>query len=154
MGVVALQADVDQVIESMAAPIAMPLPGEIPAPSPSLSPILASPSRVIVSSRWRNQEHITVLEMRAVQTALRWLASRPDQRDSRVLLLVDSAPCVFALSKGRSSSRKIGLLRRLRSIAAVALSAGLTLVVRWIPSASNPADAPSRVFDPDVNVRL
>ena len=132
----------------MTAPVSLPLAGEEPTLAPSLLPILSSPSRVIVSSRWRDPEHITILELRAVQTALRWASSRPALRDSRLLLLVDSAPSVCSINKGRSSSRKIAVNRRLRSIAALALAAGMTLSCRWIPSASNPADAPSRVFDP------
>jgi len=48
----------------------------------------------------------------------------------------------FAVSKGRSSS--YSLLRRLRYLASLLLASGLLLSVRWIPSAANPADSPSR----------
>jgi hypothetical protein len=148
LGVVALQAEWDQVVDAMAAPSRLPAPGEAPVVSPSLAPILQAPATTIVASRWRDPEHITVLELRAVQTALRWLTTRPACRDSKVLLLVDSSPALFGIAKGRSSSRKLKLNYRLRSIAALALAAGITLSCKWVPSSSNPADAPSRIYDP------
>ena len=61
------------------------------------------------------------------------------------MLLVDSSVSVYALNKGRSSSRP--MLRRLRAIAALVLASGLRVFTRWIPSKSNPADEPSRRFD-------
>lgn len=148
LGVVAINADVDDLAAAAAEPLQLPEPDEPdpPRPHPSLLPVLSSRSRVLVSARWRDPEHINILELRAVHTALRWAASRPAGLDSRILLLVDSAVCAYALNKGRSSSRQV--LRRLRSIAALVLACGLRLCTRWIPSASNPADAPSRRFDP------
>jgi hypothetical protein len=62
----------------------------------------------------------------------------------RVALLTDSMVVAGAVTKGRSSSPD--LLRRLRSLAALQLASGLRLFLRWIPSASNPADGPSRFF--------
>lgn len=99
--------------------------------------------KTAVSSRWRRSEHINVLECRAVLTALRWLLSRPSLIGRRVLLLSDSAVAVAALNKGRSSSYP--LLRCLRAMSALLLASGTRLMVRWIPSSANPADAPSRL---------
>ena len=148
LGVVALDAKWDQVVDAMAAPAELPAAGQQPVLHSTLVPILQAPATTIVSSRWRDPEHITVLELRAVQTALRWLATRPACRDSRVLLLVDSSPTLFGVAKGRSSSRKLKLNYRLRSIAALALTSGITLSCKWVPSGRNPADAPSRMFEP------
>jgi hypothetical protein len=100
--------------------------------------------KTAISSRWKHSEHINVLECRAVLTALRWLLSRPSLLGRRVLLLSDSAVAVAALNKGRSSS--FPLLRCLRSVSALLLSSGTRLIVRWIPSGANPADAPSRLI--------
>jgi hypothetical protein len=111
----------------------------VPLPSPLEWPSLWS---TIVASRWERPEHINVLEMRAVHTAVRWVLSFPSAVKSRLLLLADSSVCVFALLKGRSSSP--GLLRVVRAVSAHLLSVGLTLVPRWVRSALNPADAPSR----------
>eukprot|EP00973_Karenia_brevis_P053402 7421516-Karenia_brevis.AAC.1 len=48
----------------------------------------------------------------------------------------------LAVSKGRSGSP--GLLQVCREICALCLSSGSQIVVRWVPSELNVADAPSR----------
>jgi hypothetical protein len=97
----------------------------------------------IVSSRWRRSpEHINILEARALCTAVRWALSFPNSVCRRLLALSDSQVVVFSVSKGRSSS--FSLLRRLRYLASLLLASGLLLVMRWIPSAANPADSASR----------
>lgn len=98
---------------------------------------------VIVSSRWRAPEHINALEVRAVSTAVRHVLSSPLSFDRRrLLVLCDSQVAVGALAKGRSSSHP--LLCRLRPVSALLLASGLQLYLRWIASAMNPADGPSR----------
>jgi hypothetical protein len=62
----------------------------------------------------------------------------------RVFLLLDSSVAFFSLWKGRSSSP--ALLLVLRKISALLLAGGLSLLPGWIPSAVNPADAPSRLL--------
>ena len=96
----------------------------------------------IISSRWKYEEHINVLELRAVSTAIRWILSRRLSLQSRVIFFCDSQVVVGAVSKGRSSSHQI--LRRLRTLSAMVLASGLRLVMKWIPSSANPADEPSR----------
>lgn len=96
----------------------------------------------IVSARWRRHEHINHLEMTAVRTALRWTRSQPRSRGHKLLILSDSAVSVFALAKGRTSSRS--LLRQCRHTAAILLSSDLRLFCRWVPSSVNPADYASR----------
>nr|MDZ8103123.1 hypothetical protein [Nostoc sp. DedSLP01] len=100
--------------------------------------------RTIVSSRWRRAEHINVLELRALTTAVRWVLSFREAINCRVLVLCDSQVVVGAVTKGRSSSQP--LLRRLRYLAAMVLASGLRLALRWVASADNPADGPSRNF--------
>jgi hypothetical protein len=101
--------------------------------------------QTLVSTAWRRPgDHINVLELRAVHTAVRWVISSPASISTRLLLLSDSSVCVFSLLKGRSSS--LQLLPRLRTIAALLLAAGLSLVPRWVPTDLNPADGPSRRF--------
>lgn len=95
----------------------------------------------IVSSRWKRQEHINVLELRSLCTAVRWLLSRRDS-GRRVMILSDSQVVIGAVSKGRSSSQH--LLRRLRHLSALLLASGLQLRLRYVRSADNPADGPSR----------
>ena len=97
----------------------------------------------IASSRWRfDGEHINVLELRALLTGLRWVLSFPSSAGCRVVMLMDSAVVVGAVSKGRSSS--YSLLVLLRRLSALCLAGGLIICPVWIPSESNPADGPSR----------
>lgn len=98
----------------------------------------------IVSSRWRRPEHINVLELRALTTALRWVVSFPSSFCSRPVFVCDSQVCVYAVAKGRSSSPP--LLRRLRCFNAFLLAFGCRPLVKWIPTHVNPADEPSRRF--------
>lgn len=107
------------------------------------------PWATIVSSPWRvssnsGPEHINVLELRAITTALRWVLSSPSSPGRRVLLFTDSTVAALAVSKGRSSSFQI--LRRLRYLSSLVLASGLQLFCRWLPSELNPADGPSRAF--------
>jgi len=96
-----------------------------------------------IASRWRKPEHINVLELRAITTALRWALSFPSLARRRLLLLSDSSVAVCAVSKGRSSSYQI--LQRLRFLSSLVLAAGLQLSIFWIPTSANPADAASRI---------
>jgi ribonuclease HI len=98
----------------------------------------------VAASRWRKEEHINVLELRALCTALRWVLSFRSAIGKRVLVLSDSQVVVGAVMKGRSSSPQ--LLRRLRALSALVLAGGVRLSVRWVRSELNPADEPSRRF--------
>lgn len=96
----------------------------------------------IVSSTWRRPEHINVLEVRALTTAIKWILSFPSSVSRRVIVFMDSLVSIFSVSKGRSSSHM--LLPRLRQVASLVLASGLRLYLRWVPSELNPADEPSR----------
>lgn len=98
--------------------------------------------QVIVASNWAYPDHINVLEVRAVATAVKWAIKHRESLGSRLRLYSDSLVAVGALSKGRSSSPT--LLRRLRSVSAWLLASGMRLLLSWIPSELNPADEPSR----------
>jgi hypothetical protein len=136
IGIVATNTPADATALAARYPIREPLPDSVHA-------FLESAQwRTIVSAFWRRPEHINVLELRAVHAALRWCLSRPSALGSRLLMFSDSSVVVGAVSKGRSSSP--GLLRVLRTIAAHVLASGTSLTVRWLPSAANPADGPSR----------
>ncbi len=101
--------------------------------------------RTIVSKPWEGAEHINCLELRAALLAVHRALSSPSALSSRVYLLVDSMVAFFSLWKGRSSSPALLLI--LRKISALLLAGGISLLPGWIPSALNPADAPSRLLD-------
>ena len=87
-------------------------------------------------------EHINVLELRAVKTALAWRIRELKEQRTRFLHLVDSLVVLHALSRGRSSSRK--LRRTLAKIAAMLVASGLQGTWGYIDTHQNPADKPSR----------
>lgn len=126
----------------VAAPVSADTAPRVVTGADSAALVSASAWRTIVSSRWRRPEHINVLEMRALTTAVRWVLSFRQALNCRVLVLCDSQVVVGAVTKGRSSSQL--LLRRLRYLAAMVLASGLRLTLRWVASADNPADGPSR----------
>jgi hypothetical protein len=107
------------------------------------STVDAAPWRTIVSTPWAGVEHINVLELRAALLAVHWVLSYPSALSSRVFLLLDSTVAFFSVWKGRSSSPALLLVRR--KISALLLAGGLSLLPGWVPSAVNPADAPSRL---------
>jgi hypothetical protein len=130
----------------------------------SLSSLLAVPGRathaslqsfveksdwkVAISHPWRDTAHINELETRSSLTAIRWALKRPDVLvpssvcHRKLLLLVDSSTVAGAIRKGRTSAMKI--LRPLRAMTSLLLASCIHVRTKWIPSALNPADAPSR----------
>eukprot|EP00438_Fugacium_kawagutii_P033542 Skav210141 [mRNA] locus=scaffold268:21657:25180:+ [translate_table: standard] len=88
------------------------------------------------------REHINVLEMRAVLCALRWRLERTCQVRIKLVHLVDSQVVLHALSRGRSSSRK--LRRTLLRINSLLLATGSHVVWTYVHTKQNPADRPSR----------
>ena len=103
---------------------------------------LSLPWEPFFSCAFKAHKHINLLEIESALSLLRHLASE-GQRNRRVLALTDSRVALGALSKGRSSSRRIKYL--LKKVAALCLCYGFQFDVVWVPTWSNPADAPSRV---------
>ena len=110
------------------------------------STVSSTPWRTLISKPWEGVEHINALELRAALLSVHWVLSYPSSLNRRVYLLLDSTVAFFSLWKGRSSSP--ALLLVLRKISALLLASGLSLLPGWVPSAVNPADAPSRLIDP------
>lgn len=101
----------------------------------------------LVAAPWLWEEHINVLEARALNTAVRWTLSSPWSIGRRLLTFCDSLVVVHAARKGRSSSFR--LLKPLRQLSALTLASGVQLYINWIPTEVNPADRPSRRFEFD-----
>jgi len=116
--------------------------GRTAAETAAVSAVTEHRWSTIVSARWRDEEHINVLELRALTTGVKWVCSHPLSAGHRVWMLSDSSVVIGAVSKGRSSSPSV--LRRLRHLSAWLLAAGLQLRVTYVPSGLNPADEPSR----------
>eukprot|EP00438_Fugacium_kawagutii_P016696 Skav227640 [mRNA] locus=scaffold58:167510:174958:+ [translate_table: standard] len=99
--------------------------------------------KTAASWRWQgNREHINVLEMCAVLTALKWRLERHQRTKQKFVHLVDSLVVLRSLSRGRSSSRK--LRRTVLRIGALLLATKSQAVWAYVHTELNPADAPSR----------
>ena len=91
-------------------------------------------------------KHITLGECDAsIWSALDRL-TRPSDDGCRYVQPVDSAALAGALNKGRSPSRQFN--HRIRRHSAVVLAGGLEGFYPWVESAKNPADIPSRWWEP------
>ena len=99
--------------------------------------------RTVAGWSWTgSKEHINVLELRAVLTSLRWRIERCKSLHKKFVHLVDSQVVLHALSRGRSSSRK--LRRTLLRANALLLATRTQVVWAYVHTAQNPADRPSR----------
>ena len=87
-------------------------------------------------------EHINVLEARAVLTTIKWRVFQCKQVNLRCVHLVDSLVVLHALTRGRSSSRK--MRRTMMRISAYLLASGLQPLWAYVDTKDNPADKPSR----------
>ena len=99
--------------------------------------------KVVCGWPWRHPNfHINVLEMEAVLTCLRWRVFRKKHLKCRFLHLTDSMVTLHALSRGRSSSRKLRAV--LSKINSLILASGVHPVWGYVATKQNPADRPSR----------
>eukprot|EP00435_Cladocopium_sp_Y103_P037743 s3214_g10.t1 len=99
--------------------------------------------KTVASWRWvGGHEHINALELRAVLTTLRWRLERHKKVQVKFVHLLDSLVGMHALSRGRSSSRK--LRRTILRINALLLATRSHGVWTYVHTKQNPADAPSR----------
>lgn len=102
--------------------------------------------RCIAARKWRRRELITANESEAAVWAVRALARDATQHGRRHLIVSDSMGWVCAATKGISSRPRIR--PRCAELAALSLATQSLIVFRWPPGEHNPADAPSRRFDP------
>lgn len=133
-----------QVEPSTIATVAVSSTLEIDDQEPVLNLVESIVWKAVISHPWRDSEHISVLEMRALATAARWAANQAPSGPHKILFLCDSAAVIGAASKGRSSA--FSFTPPLRRFAAVCLCFLSVPVLRWVPSDYNPADGPSRLI--------
>lgn len=86
--------------------------------------------------------HINVLELRALIMFVKHLVRRR-RRHCHVLIGLDSRVVLGAAAKWRSSSTSLNF--HLRRLAELCVTYELTLILSWLPTWGNPADAPSRL---------
>ena len=99
--------------------------------------------KTIAGWQWTGaQEHINVLELRSVLTTIKYRAEQLGDMDVRCVHLVDSLVVLHALTRGRTSSRK--MRRTLMRVNSYLLASGLQLCWGYVDTHQNPADRPSR----------
>ena len=98
--------------------------------------------RTVVKTKWEREAHINELELRAALLALRWRLRSLRGQKRVALHLLDSSVSIGVLVKRRSSAYR--LHRVVRRINALELASGTRVILGFVRSAVNPADAPSR----------
>ena len=118
-------------------------PGEVPRLGrPRRLKLHRKDFKTIISAKARWKAHSGVLETHGYLLALKWTTRQTALHHCKIPFLVDAKAVLGAVTKGRSSARALRTL--LRGSAAHALAANILPRLVYIPSESNPADAPSR----------
>eukprot|EP00959_Pyramimonas_sp_CCMP1952_P027109 569435-Pyramimonas_sp.AAC.1 len=107
---------------------------------------MKGPWRTVSAAHWRQRESMPMLEARSVLWALKHQLRRLHNHGRRLLFIVDAMSVALMMSKGRSSVKGMNRVRRQRG--ANCLASGVSASVRWVTSEDNPADEPSRLFQP------
>jgi hypothetical protein len=105
-------------------------------------PVPMSAFRTLLSSKAQYSAHSGALEAAGVTLMLRCVTRSATRHSSRVCCLIDAQAVLGAVIKGRSSSGTLG--REVARIGAICTAANLLPRYVYVPSESNPADAPSR----------
>lgn len=99
--------------------------------------------RTVCGWVWKGaKEHINVLELRAVLATIKWRVEKRHNFNLKFVHLVDSLVVLHALSRGRSSSKK--MRRTILRTNAYLLASNNSGVWTYVHTTLNPADKPSR----------
>ena len=99
--------------------------------------------RTVCGWQWQGlNDHINVLELRAVLCGLKWRVAKQKLRSSKFVHMVDSLVSLHCLTRGRTSSRK--MRRTLCKINSLLLASRCQGVWAYVHTSLNPADRPSR----------
>ncbi len=96
----------------------------------------------VLSLKARKLEHSGVLELQGALVLFKWLARSQKWHGRRALVLLDAKAVLFAIQKGRSSSRKLG--RLLQRLGAYVIATDIDPRLLYVPAEDMPADEPSR----------
>ena len=99
--------------------------------------------KIVAGWTWvHGNEHINSLELRAILNSIRWRIEHQGHTQRRMIHLTDSLVCLHALTRGRTSSRK--LRSTMARISALLLCSNSQFLWGYVHTDSNPADKPSR----------
>jgi len=96
----------------------------------------------VLSIKAKRMAHSGELEAHGLLLLTQWLARSASRHSARAVTAIDARAVLGAARKGRTSAAT--LRRPISRVAATCLAADLQLLCLWVPSAHNPADAPSR----------
>eukprot|EP00971_Amphidinium_carterae_P195244 3874301-Amphidinium_carterae.1 len=102
----------------------------------------SSQFRAAASFSFRNKAHINRQELLAWLSGLRCVIRHRLASQQRIFCIIDSMVCEHVIRKGRSSSRQLNAV--LQRALGLRLVHGLEPLPMWVPSATNPADDPTR----------
>ena len=108
------------------------------------------PEKYFDPSRWsikfwawnKDGAHNTVRETLCIEQAVRHFSSSIARWHSRLVVISDAGAAIGCISKGRSSSYHCN--RICRRVASIVCMSNLRVYCRWVASAHNVADGPSR----------
>ena len=92
--------------------------------------------------KWQVQQHINVLELRAIMLAVKYHILNLKKSHARIFHITDSYICMSVVSKGRSGSRQFNKV--LRQLNAYLLGFGIYIIIAPVESSENPTDNVSR----------
>ena len=99
--------------------------------------------KIVAGWTWvHGKEHINSLELRAILNSIRWRIEHQGHTHRRMIHLTDSLVCLHAMTRGRTSSRK--LRSTMARISALLLCSNSQFLWGYVRADSNPADKPSR----------
>jgi hypothetical protein len=110
--------------------------------TPVRLPFAQSSFKDVISMKARHVAHSGAMEAHGLLLAVQWILRSVRRFSSRTLIGIDAKVVLFSAIKGRTSAPTLAGI--FRSIAAHCLAADLLLYPLYVPSESNPADAPSR----------
>ena len=101
--------------------------------------------RTVLSYKWSSSQHINILEVTAALVEFRRRLRDESNINTKFVNIVDSMATFFALSKGRSGSKRLN--RALRRMMALNVASKSVMMVLWTLSKWNFADGASRRFE-------
>lgn len=116
--------------------------GQLPGPIGVVEDALRASWATAVQFPWQHEAHINVLEAEAYLSTLKHIARTSANVGKEFVVYGDSQVVIGAAAKGRSGSYLLNAV--LRRSCAVLLAFDVTTYLRYIPTAQNPADGPSR----------
>ena len=96
----------------------------------------------IFSVRWKHEDHINPLELRAILLSMVHHIRRRSALNARVFHATDSYVCMSVIGKGRSGLRKLQYV--LQQLNAHLMAFNLYLIIGHVESTENPTDHASR----------